>query len=403
MKKSRQPTINFILAANNAESITRLVVEYSRHLAGSNFHVVVSYPLCDYWDFNVWKIGEALYGSLKRRPIEYQFLRRVIYPAMKALVKQRLYRNSREWAGIRGFSASSRIKLNSYALIPTALNMPDADYMVVMQEYLIPGLVRLPRRKGRIVGGIHLDYGHAIQDESELLSRWWAHNLHMLRQLNVPLWTTSLKTKRSCDDLGIRIDRIIHNGIDLTRFTDGKRRGMVSPVKIMLYCDVRPQKGRDNGIEVIRRLKETDADNILCSSIGHVTAEQGSLFDVNLGWVAGEEYIRAYQESDIFIFPSLYEGFPAPPLDAMACGCALATTKVQGVEEYGVHGENCMMCNPGDVEAMVENVRELISDVSLRDRIRENGVKTAQYFSWERATDELIDFLETCGSAQGAS
>lgn len=397
MVQVRKCIINFVLASNNAESITRLVAEYSRHLAAKDFHVVVSYPMYNYWDFTLWKFYKSISKNLKSRIHIYLYLGRLVFHVIKILTKRLVFSRGREWAGELAFSASDGVALNPYSFIPTGFNMPDADYLVVMQEYLIPRLLHLPEGKGRLVGSIHLDYGDAIKDDNELLRHWWAHNLCIVRQLNVPLWTTSLRTKRSCDNLGINIRRIIYNGIDVNKFKDGKRRGRLSPLRIMLYCDIRPQKGREIGINVIKLLKETENDDISYCSIGHVTKEQKEYFDVNFGWVVGDDYIRAYQETDIFIFPSLYEGFPAPPLDAMACGCALATTNVQGVEEYGVHEQNCMKSDPGDVEKMVKNVIALINDVSLRDQIRKNGLLTAQRFSWEAATEELIDFLNTCG------
>ena len=100
-----------------------------------------------------------------------------------------------------------------------------------------------------------------------------------------------------------------------------------------------------------------------------------------------------FQQTDVFIYPSLYEGFPAVPLEAMACGCALATTLVSGVEEYAAHGENCMTAAPGDVEAMFRNVQSLILDTNLRDRVREGGLRAAGRYSWKAATDRLVEFL----------
>ena len=102
----------------------------------------------------------------------------------------------------------------------------------------------------------------------------------------------------------------------------------------------------------------------------------------------------ALKESDIFIYPSLHDGFGAPPQQAMACGCALATTRIPGTEEYGVHEENCMMSTPNDVETMTNNVKRLIWNSELRDKIRDNGLKTMKKFSREISTNQLIRFFE---------
>jgi len=95
-----------------------------------------------------------------------------------------------------------------------------------------------------------------------------------------------------------------------------------------------------------------------------------------------------------YIYPSLHDGFGAPPQQAMACGCALATTRIEGTEKYGIHEENCMMAMPNDVETMTKNVKRLIRNTELRDKIRQNGLKTMKNFSRENSANQLISFLD---------
>ena len=391
MKKN---TINFVLSANNSGSITRLVAEYSNRLVSKGFNVTISYPVVNHWDYLVFRMQRKTRNFKNKALIFIHYAMELLWHVIKPMVKTILFKEYRGWIGKSSYMIDNRVKFNRYFSVPSAINMPDADCLIVMQEYLIPHLLYLPECKGKIIGSIHLDYGDGIRDSSRIMKDWWSFVVSLDRRLNVPLWVTSRGTKKTCDKLGIKLGKIIYNGIDTDKFADGKRRGKLDQLRIMLYCDPKPQKGLSFGCAVIKRLKQTlTNDNVVFCSLGNISIEQSKLFDINLGYLKENEYIRAYQETDIFIFPSLYEGFPAPPLDAMACGCALATTCVQGVEEYGVHRENCMIAEPNDLESMVNNIRTLIEDLDLRDSIRENGLLTAKKFSWENSANELVDFI----------
>jgi hypothetical protein len=153
---------------------------------------------------------------------------------------------------------------------------------------------------------------------------------------------------------------------------------------------------------VQRKIEEEGKYRAMCDYLAGMTdrfaiAECAKLFDHNYGYLHGEEYVKAIQESDIFVYPSLYDGFPAPPLEALACGSALVTTAVEGVTEYAVDGENCLLCKPGNAVMMRDNVIRLVHDATLRERLRSNGPKTAKAYSVERSARQLLEFLlEIC-------
>ena len=389
-------TINFIVAANNTGSITRLVAEYSNHLIAKGFDVIVSYPIVshfDYCQFVAQRKIKKMDSNIQKALYYYGTLLALFIKSIILKIISKDYRAG--WIGKNIYPLNKKIKFNCFLYKPTAKNMPNADYIIVMQEYLIPHLLYLPEKdKGKIIGSIHLDYSDGINDSNKLTRNWWEFIVSLDQKLNVPLWATSRRSKNFCDTAGIKIGNLIYNGINIDKLIDGNRRGKVNPLRIMLYCDVKPQKGLKFGCAVIKQLrKDLTNSNVEFYSLGSLDGEQHQLFDNNLGYLKEAEYIKAYQESDIFIFPSQYEGFPAPPLDAMACGCALATTCVQGVEEYGIHKKNCMLCQPNDLEGMLKNIKILIENVELRDKIREQGIITANKFSWENSTDKLIEFI----------
>ncbi|MHB0870014.1 MAG: glycosyltransferase family 4 protein [Chloroflexota bacterium] len=103
-----------------------------------------------------------------------------------------------------------------------------------------------------------------------------------------------------------------------------------------------------------------------------------------------------YNCADIFIYPSLYEGFGLPPLEAMACGTAVITSSVSSLPE--VVGEAAITVNPLDVDALAGAIATVLEDVTLWERLRAEGPRQAARFSWHetaastmRAYRSLLD------------
>ncbi|MDP3244352.1 MAG: glycosyltransferase family 4 protein [bacterium] len=386
--------INFVLASNNASSITRLTAEYANALADKGVQICISYPVFSYWDYFIWRVErEANFLPFLLNSV-YRFLkfwRYMAIPAVKMAIKSKgLY-----WQGSVIHKMNQRVKMNRFWVLPSARNMPAADVMIVMQNYLIPRLLFLPANKGRIIGSIHMDYQEMLKDRDETSRDWWKQFLFIDQQLHVPRFAVSEAAKKSAEALGISVDCVINNGINPSEFNNtGRSNQDTIPLRVMLFCALLFEKGQDFGCEVVRELKRIyDGKQVKFVSIGQVKDEYKNIFDENLGYLHGNDYISAYQRANIFIYPSLRDGFPAPPLEALACGCALATTAVQGVVEYGVSGKNCLMAEPNDVGGMVENVQQLIEEPFLRESLRREGLETVKKFTWEGCAKRLIDFI----------
>jgi len=112
--------------------------------------------------------------------------------------------------------------------------------------------------------------------------------------------------------------------------------------------------------------------------------------------LAGDDALLAllYRHAGVYICPSLYEGFGMPVLEAMSCGCPVATSNVSSLPEVG--GEAVSYFDPYDKLSMEGAVRKIIGDKEYRRELIIRGLKQAQNFSWDKAAEE------TCGVYQKA-
>ena len=106
-----------------------------------------------------------------------------------------------------------------------------------------------------------------------------------------------------------------------------------------------------------------------------------------------DEVACEYSMADIFIFPSWYEGFGLPGLEAMACGAALITTDSKGIDDYAFHEINCLKVAPKNPDVIAGAIIWLLNDAGKRERFRKEGLATAAKFAWDGSIDKLAALL----------
>src|SRR6266850_2772803 len=102
-----------------------------------------------------------------------------------------------------------------------------------------------------------------------------------------------------------------------------------------------------------------------------------------LGYLPDETLAILYRLAAVFVFPSLYEGFGLPPLEAMASGTPVVTSNVSSLPE--VAGDAAVLVDPYDPRAIAEGIRRVLTDEALRRDLRKRGVARAGQFSWEQS------------------
>jgi glycosyltransferase involved in cell wall biosynthesis len=114
-----------------------------------------------------------------------------------------------------------------------------------------------------------------------------------------------------------------------------------------------------------------------------------------LGYVPDDDLPLLYNGAEVFIFPSLHEGFGIPVLEAMACGTPVMTSNVTAMPE--IAGGAAMLIDPFNVNEMTDSMREILANESLRKDLSEKGQARAKSFSWLATARKTLDIYEEVG------
>jgi len=163
---------------------------------------------------------------------------------------------------------------------------------------------------------------------------------------------------------------------------------------------------RKNLLTLIRAfedvLKQTDLrpQLVIAGQEGWLTDElfdyvKGRDFGDRLRWtgyVSDEDLCALYSSCRAFIYPSIYEGFGLPPLEAMACGAPVISSRIPSISE--VLGDAAHLVSPSDVEELSQGIIELWENSAERRRLSEAGLARAAEFSWERTARQTREVYE---------
>ena len=104
--------------------------------------------------------------------------------------------------------------------------------------------------------------------------------------------------------------------------------------------------------------------------------------------ISDEQLVRLYNESKLFVFPSFYEGFGLPVLEAMACGTPVVCSDSSSLPEVG--SDAVVYCAPHNIEDIKEKIEMVLGDEVLQQKMIQKGLERAKEFSWEKSSDEHV-------------
>jgi len=201
--------------------------------------------------------------------------------------------------------------------------------------------------------------------------------------------------------------RVIHNGVS-PRFTphiDPKtkaaaRRRHGLPERYVLWVgDFRPEKNVLLLVQAWARLNRRLADLPPLVLAGEKRGQYRMIKDeaeklglagkvLFPGYIPDDDLPALYSAALLFVFPSLYEGFGLPPLEAMACGTPCVVSNSSSLPE--VAGSAALLFNPTSLENFEDCVARALLDEELRENLRQAGLRQAATFSWSRAAEETL-------------
>jgi glycosyltransferase involved in cell wall biosynthesis len=205
---------------------------------------------------------------------------------------------------------------------------------------------------------------------------------------------------------------VIYNGIDerfLTEPPEEAVRHIAERYQLegefVLYVgNVKPHKNVERLIDAFNRVRQAGHDGVRLVVIGDEISKNAALrravhrhnlhkYVRFLGFLPDEMLAIVYRLAAVFVFPSLYEGFGLPPLEAMACGTPVITSNVSSLPE--VTGGAALLVDPTSAEEIAQAIERVLTDAALRADLRARGLARARDFSWERSVARIREiYLE---------
>ena len=210
------------------------------------------------------------------------------------------------------------------------------------------------------------------------------------------------KTTKSID--------VVYNAIDFDKFkviNDKKNLDKVKekynlPKSFILFVgNVKPHKNIKNLLLAIKTLSTNFV--VVGKKDGFITGDENILEIIEqnalqervffTGYVQDEDIPALYNLAKLFVFPSFYEGFGIPPLEAQACGCPVICSNAASLPEVG--GEDSVMyCDPYNANDIKEKIELVLADENLQEVLVKKGFENIKRFSWEKSAKEIIKVIE---------
>jgi glycosyltransferase involved in cell wall biosynthesis len=297
------------------------------------------------------------------------------------------------------YSASEQVA------IPWLVHQADADVFHA-PHYVLSPLTRCPTVV-TIHDCIHLRFPQYLPNRAGVAYAKWM--MHSAAKRARRILTVSQASK---DDilsyLRVPADKVdvIYNALDerlaaaptsddLARV---RERFLLTAPFVLYAGNIKPHKNLDRLIEAFATMREQVPGELKLLIIGDEISKYQNLRRLVhrlqlhqhvrfLGFVPDATLSALYRMASVFVFPSLYEGFGLPPLEAMASGAPVVTSNISSLPE--VVGDAALLIDPLDANAIADAMRRILTDDTLRTSLIARGYERARTFSWERSVARI--------------
>ena len=296
---------------------------------------------------------------------------------------------------------------------------PRVEWFLRFDVLFAPNFVPPPTRSRRVVLTVHDLAFKRFPETAPHGTRWWLARLDRALERAARIIVVSESTRRDLIDL-YRVDparvTVVPLGVDGSVFRPAdpevvaavrSRFGIDGPY--LLYLGgIEPRKNLPNLLAAFARLTPQLSLVIAGSGVGW-NPEGTDLLGQALaglpdgvrtrvhrtGYVSESEKVALLSGAEAFVYPSLYEGFGLPVLEAMACGTPVVTSNVSSLPE--VAGDAAVLVDPADPAAIAEGIDRSLGDVELHLRLVAAGLERAERFSWEETARRTTEVLRGAG------
>jgi len=207
------------------------------------------------------------------------------------------------------------------------------------------------------------------------------------------------------ENTGIAISEIFKPITNKIKLEEIKKKYNLNSKFILSVCSLEPRKNLVNLLMAYRSLKKINpkiqhklvlvgrkawGKNLISNKIKKLKLENDVIMTE---YVPKEDLVCLYNLATMFVFPSIYEGFGLPPLEAMACGTPVVSSNASSLPE--VVGNATLMINPYDIKEIVNAINTLICNPELRNKLIEKGKMRVKIFSWENVARKIINIYQS--------
>jgi glycosyltransferase involved in cell wall biosynthesis len=320
------------------------------------------------------------------------------------------YFNAYEWRHVEAnfpiYTIQEQVKL--------PLLIPDCD-IFWSPHYNIPLMpIRARKHLATIPDLFHLAYYNTLGISQKIYAKVVANAAVRKPDL---LTTISYFSKKEIVRLTGATDskiKVIHLGINKRLFRRIDDQTVISRVRedyqlpeqyILFVGNVKPNKNLRSLVEAFSMLIERTPNlylMIVGKKEGFITSDSGlfSYIDSNkslserirfTGFVLTEDLPVIYSLATVFAFPSIYEGFGFPPLEAMACGCPVIASESSSIPE--ICGDAAYYVNPLNIESIAEGLHTVITNESLKNQLIQKGFEQCSHYSWVESSQQFINVV----------
>jgi glycosyltransferase involved in cell wall biosynthesis len=336
----------------------RVVYEYANQLVSRNHQITVVHARHTRDEEDFWA-PRGLYRRLRRKAGD---------------ARDVFFRPTISWGKL-----DKRVR-TLFVPEPAAAFVPNADAVIAGAWGAAPYVLRYPTEKGE---KFHLLQHYAVTFG---LPKAWVDGIWKAPMHNIVVsrWLGEIGM-----ELGLNNLTVIPNGINSLMFRLHKPIEK-RPKRIAMMYSTKEWKGSADGFKAIEIAKQRHAD---LEAVFFGIPPRPAQIPIWIEYLQNppqEQIVEAvYNSSSIFLCASWLEGFALPPLEAMACGCAVVTTDCGGNRDYAEHDRTALVSSPRSPGELAANLCRILEDDNLRLRLALAANQHVHEFSWDRSADKL--------------